>query len=236
MDDIPSLLYRARGLVSDWLRCARYATMPHRSALLEGARGLIHVGANLGQERFQYAAAGVRVLWIEPIPEVFVRLSANVARYSNQRAVNALVTDRDDEWRELHVTNNDGASSSVMELAKHRVIWPRIRHVNSLRIQGATLPTLLARMGEDIARYDVMAIDTQGSELLVLKGLGDDIRRFRRIQCEAADFEAYVGCCTVDSVSHHLRAHGFEEISRTRFAFRREIGSYFNLIFANTAR
>jgi FkbM family methyltransferase len=235
MGDLLPVLYRWRGYVMDWLRSARYSIMPSRPPLLEGARGIIHVGANLGQERFQYGALGIRVLWIEPIPEVYARLCANVARYGNQRAVNALITDRDDDWRELHVTNNDGASSSIMRLARHRDIWPHVRQVRSVRVQGTTLPTLLARIGEDVARYDVLAIDTQGSELIVLKGLGDDIRRFRRIQVEAADFEAYVGCCTVDTVSAYLQARGFRETSRKCFAVKRDVGGYFNLVFANPA-
>jgi hypothetical protein len=38
---------------------------------LRKVRGVIHVGANEGQERDLYAAFGLNVIWIEPIPEVF---------------------------------------------------------------------------------------------------------------------------------------------------------------------
>src|SRR5882762_6712763 len=55
--------------------------------------GVIHVGAHAGEERDQYAKLGLRVIWIEPIPEVFERLQANIAGYPDQRAIQSLITD-----------------------------------------------------------------------------------------------------------------------------------------------
>jgi hypothetical protein len=40
--------------------------------------GVVHVGANIGQERQLYAAHKLNVLWIEPISEVFKRLESNI--------------------------------------------------------------------------------------------------------------------------------------------------------------
>ena len=49
---------------------------------LRKVSGVIHVGANAGQERELYAKFGLRVIWIEPIPEVFEKLKMNVAKFS----------------------------------------------------------------------------------------------------------------------------------------------------------
>ena len=58
--------------------------------------GVIHVGAHVGDERGLYDEAGVGVVWVEPIPELYAQLCENIRPYPRQRAVCHLVTDRDD--------------------------------------------------------------------------------------------------------------------------------------------
>ena len=57
--------------------------------------GVIHVGANTGQERHIYNAHGLRVLWVEPFPEVFAALEANIRGIAGQTALNAILADVD---------------------------------------------------------------------------------------------------------------------------------------------
>ena len=59
---------------------------------LKRATGVIHIGANTGQERDVYAHYGLRVLWVEPIPTVFEELKENLNGYERQQALQALVT------------------------------------------------------------------------------------------------------------------------------------------------
>src|SRR5689334_3816241 len=143
---------------------------PDPNRFLRSVHGVIHVGANAGQERALYERQGLDVLWIEPIPEVFAALRANIAAFPRQRALQALVTDRDDHDYEFHVANNAGESSSILELKQHKDVWPKVAFTASIKLRSVTLPTLLAREGVDITRYDALVMDTQGSELLVLQG------------------------------------------------------------------
>jgi hypothetical protein len=64
---------------------------------LDNVTGVIHVGANTGQERDFYASKGLRVLWIEPIANLFEELRQNISAYANQHALCALITDREAE-------------------------------------------------------------------------------------------------------------------------------------------
>ena len=89
--------------------------------LLKHVRGILHVGANVGQEAALYAKRGLNVAWIEPIPDVFQRLQANIKLYPQQRAYNDLVTDEDDKTYTFHVASNDGSSSSILEGALRSV-------------------------------------------------------------------------------------------------------------------
>ena len=54
--------------------------------------GIIHVGANTGQEIPLYARYGLSVVWIEPIPEVFEILKSNLKNVPKQFAIKGLVT------------------------------------------------------------------------------------------------------------------------------------------------
>jgi putative component of toxin-antitoxin plasmid stabilization module len=81
---------------------------------LKHITGVIHVGANIGQECQTYAQNNLDVLWIEPIPDIFERLTKNIACYPKQKAVNALVTDKDGEEYAFNISSNYGNSSSIL--------------------------------------------------------------------------------------------------------------------------
>ena len=44
------------------------------SSFLNNVSGVIHVGANSGQERYEYNLYSLDVIWIEPIPKIFNKL------------------------------------------------------------------------------------------------------------------------------------------------------------------
>jgi FkbM family methyltransferase len=202
---------------------------------LGSVRGVIHVGGNLGQERSQYARLGLDVLWIEPIPEIFATLRANLASFPRQSALEALVTDVDNREYEFHVANNSGESSSIFDLKDHRDVWPDVAFTKSIKLHGVTLPTLLARERIDVARFDALVMDTQGSELLVLQGAEALLPRFSYIKTEVPDFEAYEGCVQLEDLSKFLAAHGFRELVRNRWISREAGGHYYDIVYRRSA-
>jgi FkbM family methyltransferase len=202
-----------------------------RHAFLRDSRGVIHVGANSGQERELYEQFGLAVLWIEPIPELYARLRENIAPYPRQRALQQLVTDRDDERYAFNVSDNDGASSSILPLELHKAIWPTVGYARTIELPSVTLATLVERERIDRTAYDALVLDTQGSELLVLQGAESLLGGFRHVKAEVADFEAYKGCCRVADVDRFLARHGFRECHRRKFATKPGVGSYFDLVY-----
>lgn len=207
----------------------------HPHHFLRHVNGVIHVGANSGQERDIYDAHGTRVVWIEPIPEVFAKLQANIAALPRQRAIQALVSDLDGKRFEFHVANNQGQSSSILPFKHHADIWPQVRFARTIGLVSETLPTLLSRHSVDLRRYQALVLDTQGSELLVLRGAVELLPSFRYIKVEASDFEVYQGCCTLADLAAFLAPHGFSEISRRCFARRRRGGRCFDVTYARPA-
>jgi len=202
---------------------------PHR--YLKEVSGVIHVGAHRGQERDRYAQHDLDVVWLEPNPDLFRELEANLAGFPRQRAYRHLVTDQDDKEVVFHIANNGGASSSILELKRVRDIWPNLGYSSELLLKSITLPSFLAREGIDPAPYQALVLDTQGSELMILKGAESLLGGFRYIETEAADFDAYEGCCTVEDLRAFLRARGFRECARKRVAGEKGVGKYYTLVF-----
>lgn len=201
---------------------------PH--SYLKRVTGVVHVGASSGQEREIYAKHNLKVLWIEPLPHMFATLSENIKGLPGQTAVNHLITDKNDTDYLFHISNNDD-SSSILELARHKEIWPDVHYVGQISLKSVTLDTLLGNMGAASRSYQALVMDTQGSELLVLKGATKSLCQFKYIKTEAADFESYIGCATVDGLTDYLARFGFKLIRRDRFVAVAGVGQYFDLLF-----
>jgi hypothetical protein len=89
----------------------------------------------------------------------------------------------------------------------------------------------LKQGGIDPGLYDALVLDTQGSELLVLQGAKDILQQFRYIRTEAADFESYRNCATVDQLCSYLKSLGFLVKRKDRFAQRAAGGAYYDILF-----
>jgi FkbM family methyltransferase len=204
---------------------------PQGHEVLMKLRGIIHVGANAGQERDDYARYGLNVIWIEPVPWVFKELENAVSRYPRQQALEYLVLDKDDELVVMHVSNNDGLSSSVMDFALHRDIWPSVHFTKDIQVQSKRLDTIIDRERIDLRNYDGLVLDTQGSELRVLNGADRVLRNVRMVKIEVADFEAYAGCPRPDEIRDFLGVYGLKEFKRTPFAEHSGGGRYYDITY-----
>jgi FkbM family methyltransferase len=200
-------------------------------SFLKNVPGVIHIGANTGQESKRYASLGLNVLWIEPIPAVFEVLRSNIASFANQRACCKLLAADHGTRYTFHVANNGGASSSILDFSKHGEIWPDVRFTHDIHIEATTLARLIDSEQIDIRSYGALILDTQGSELLVLKGAVPLLDNFRFIQTEVADFESYAGCCQLDELTDFMRRYGFRLARKSPFADRRGIGTYFDVLY-----
>ena len=198
---------------------------------LKKSSGVIHVGANTGQEMETYVKRRLPVIWIEPIPEVFEILEKNIRGVSKQKAIQRLVTDKDNQEYQFHVANNFGAASSIFDLSLCKDIWPEIEYNKTISITSSTLTSIVKEFDIDLSQYDTLIMDTQGSELLVLKGAKDIIKNFLFIKTEVAEFESYKGCCQVKDIESFLTEFGFIEFSRNKFTDHPNGGGYYDIVY-----
>ena len=202
---------------------------------LREVSGVIHVGGHLGEERDIYAERGLSVFWVEPNPELFPQLEKAIAAYPNQRASRDLLMDADGQKYEFHISSNNGESSSVLEFAGHKEIWTKVSYVKTIPLTGTTLSALVKREKLDLLRYDSLVMDTQGSELRVLKGAVDILDRFKFIKTEVADFEMYKDCCRLADMDEFLNQHHFRRVKTWAFVRKAGVGSVYDAVYSRNA-
>jgi FkbM family methyltransferase len=198
---------------------------------LKHITGVIHIGANTGQERNLYKKHNLNVLWVEPIPEVYEKLKTNIKNYRNQKAIKALITDKNNKEYKFNIANNDGASSSILKLEKHKDIWPEVNYKETILLKSTTLEKLIEKENINIKDYQALVLDTQGSELLALNGGISILKHFKYIATEVADFESYKDCCTLVDINKFMNKHNFQEKYRSKFAESTKGGSYYDILF-----
>ena len=199
---------------------------------LRNITGLIHIGANLGQERRYYWLIGLDVIWVEPIKEVYEALVDNIANYPRQIAYEALLTNRSGEQVRFSVASNNGASSSILPLQDHARLWPDVSYSETRTLISTTLKDLIADNDIPLDNYQALTLDVEGAEKMVLEGGLDLLNRFKYIKCEAADFPARTGTPTAQDLNQVLRAQGFRELARRPFAMGPgDEGTYWDIVW-----
>jgi FkbM family methyltransferase len=198
---------------------------------LRGIRGIVHIGANDGGERRLYERLGLDVLWVEAMPDTFKSLEKNLAGFPRQRALNYLLVDQDGVKTTFNVASNSGASSSVFKFADHAKIWPDVHFVDELELTGYRFATMVECENVDLAKYDFLLVDTQGAEMLVLKGAQECLGGVQRILAEAADFPSYEGGATLEQIEGFLTGKGFRLAKKYEFARMDGVGRYCDALF-----
>lgn len=230
--DKPNLIGNADlVLPANWFSSSSKISDEYLDCFLNDISGVIHVGANIGQESTLYDNLGLDVIWFEPIPDIYEQLKSNIQKYKNQIAYNFLLTDLDDKEYDFKVSNNAGESSSILDMGLHKKIWPSIGFSGSIKIKSKKLSSFIKTNNVNLECYQALILDTQGSELLVLRGCSDYLNNFKYIKVEVADFESYIGCPRPEEVESYLIQFGFKEIRRDIIHQKAGLGIYFNILY-----
>ena len=177
--------------------------------------GIVHIGASFGQEISDYDKAGIKnIIWIEADPEVYTSsLCENLKPYPYSRCFQACVSNQDDQPIRFKVTSNQGQSSSILNLKEHAIFYPKIVVVRELQLQSVTVDTLLQQEGIEISgQYNFLNMDIQGAELLAMKGMNNNLHKFRYVYLEVNQRELYEGCALEEEVDNYLKEYRHIEI------------------------
>lgn len=177
--------------------------------------GILHVGAHEAEELALYRAAGWLdrggVIWVEAQSELARALERRLAG-TNAKVIEAVAWDVDGEALELKIASNS-QSTSVFEFGSHAASYPEIHFTDRRVVTGRRLDGLLT--SDD--HFDFIALDVQGAELAVLRGLGDRLADARWVYTECQQRAVYRGAPEVTELDAFLGARGFERVA-TRWA------------------
>jgi FkbM family methyltransferase len=173
-------------------------------------KGVLHVGAHLGEEHEAYLAHNKgQTWWVEGNPDLMDSLVANVSDGSNHRShfINTLVGAEPERNVTLHVANN-GMSSSVLELGTHRQAHPEVKYVGDVTADMTTIDRLVNKYS---IRANFLNLDIQGYEMEALRGAERFLaRQVQILYCEVNQDELYQGCTLLPEMWAWLQQRGFQ--------------------------
>jgi len=184
-------------------------------------KGVLHVGANTGQEAEDYFKAGIEhTYWIEPIPEIYNQLVKHVSKFDFKSSsfCNALITDVNGEMVDFHIANNDGQSSSLLNFGTHSKEHPTVKFIKTITLETVRIDKIFNDLSSNVENdfnpydYDFLNIDVQGAELLVLKSMGRYMNNFDFAYIEVNTAHLYKDCPLIEDIDQFFSDYGLERV------------------------
>jgi FkbM family methyltransferase len=174
-------------------------------------RGIIHVGANKGQEVPAYKEKAIRpIVMIEPLADQFARLVKAIDGEAGFYPVQACCASESGKTVDFHVASNSGQSSSFLKPGKHVELYPGVTFQKTIQIQTATLDEIMAALPEPVEAFDYLAADTQGAEMEVLKGASKTLEHIKYAWLEVNFGGLYEGDFDLYQITEFMRSKGFD--------------------------
>ena len=177
--------------------------------------GVLHVGANIGEEAPVYDELGIKqVAWIEANPNLIPKLKETCKTF-HHRYFNIAAGEKN-KMTTLHISNNAGQSSSILDLGTHKIAHPEVHYVEDIEVPMYRLEDFFRELAfvEDfpIEGADFLNMDLQGYELQALKGMGDLLSQFKWAYLEVNKAELYKGCALIEDIDMYLLGFGFKRV------------------------
>lgn len=172
-----------------------------QNSLINQSKGILHIGAHIGQERNTYNALKKPVLWIEAIPEIFTILASNISGLYEQVALCVLLGDIEESPTKFHLASNQLASSSLFEFGSQKG-FKSLNMTGEIDLEMRRLDHVCSK--NDLRRYNHWVIDVQGAEMKVLQGAGKLIEQCESLLIEVSTREVYASGTTWPDLRSYL--------------------------------
>ena len=169
---------------------------------------IAYVGANDGQIALYIdeALPNRHFYLIEPVPNTFQKLLANVSSQPNMTCLNVAAGNKE-EILEMFVDDFSPASSLLPYEGKAIQEFPFLGKGHAIKVQVMPLDQILQSCGA--AEVDMLIMDVQGYEDKVLQGAERTLKSCDVVMSELSLQDLYRGSSTFDSVYQALVNEGF---------------------------
>ena len=175
-------------------------------------KGVVHVGAWDAWEAKQYAHyCGGNSIFVEANPNSFNRFRQEIEKFG-QKVFNFAAYDVDDLDMDLYCPVGREDSSSLLP-----------QRGNVVKVKTLRMDTFFQRENLSFDDYDLLNIDTEGVELKVLQGIGENIKKFTFIIVEVSD----IGSESDREVNDYILSRGFEFIRNSTQHTNMQTGKLF---------
>lgn len=196
----------------------------------------VDVGASGGiHKRWYQFGSGVKSILFEPDKKEFEKLASNESE--NAIIVNSALAEKSKKV-DFHICNRQEVSSIYKPNRNllERYENPERFHIQrTISLEANSIDNLLPKEG--IHEIDFIKIDTQGSELDILKGANNYFGNLIGLEVEVEFVELYQGQPLFTEVNSFVESKGFSLIDLRRYYWRRKEGGFIGrkgqLIFAD---
>ena len=175
---------------------------------IQNIKGIIQVGANLGQEVALFKNFTSNIILIEPIPQLAQHLSQSYP----DCIVMPFALGSENSDMKLYLASNNGESSSLLKPTNHKIYYPDITFTQSIRVPVRTFTSLVKDYKINIDLFNILITDTQGYDLEAIKGFGLYIQKFNLIIAEYINSSLYQNNSSLKDLCEYLIPLGFELI------------------------
>lgn len=177
--------------------------------------GVLHVGANFGQEADEYDRLGIgTVVWVEGYAPYFERLSKAIEGRGNHLAILLMVSDIEGEKVNFSIASNTGSSTALKATEAWHQTFSDLTLTDGGEVSCGRLDTALNGVlpAERRSAIKFMVLDIEGSELKALKSLGAYLGRLEYALIEISVRQNYEGGPMLRDIDAFMAAAGFRRV------------------------
>ena len=175
--------------------------------------GVVHVGADVGQEVAQYFSYGFEnIILIEANPECYNILISTFGDDPRIKIFNYAICDRQG-LVDFHIhTSRSGSTepASILPMKQFKEIVKTLHTTKTIQVPAITLDALFEKHQIAFATYNFVNIDIQGAELLAFRGANKLLSSVDVIVSEVNVVEMYENGALEDDVVKFLDQKGFD--------------------------
>lgn len=169
-------------------------------------KGVIHIGAHIGQEYKDYVDAGIEnMLFFEPVKSTFEMLCNALPKSKKIKLFNTALGNMEGTIEMFTTDVYQGQSSSILKPNTHLKSFPQIVFNKKEMVSITKLDSI--KFEREL--YNIINIDVQGYELEALKGSKATLSYIDFIFAEINVKEVYTNCAKVFELDKYLKQFGF---------------------------
>jgi FkbM family methyltransferase len=186
----------------------RHCFLKHNVAV----RGVIHVGAHLGEEYDLYKDVGAQIIaFVEPMPHIFRELRRRLKSREDVLLINKALGSRN-ETRQIYVGRHSGESTSFLRPTR---LYDGFFEDKTQILQIVTLDSIFGSL-RDNSLFNMLVTDTQGFDLEVLKGAQRTLQQMHYVYTEVSRGH-YHGEPSAADFDIFLSAFGFQRVEMSMY-------------------